>query len=165
MFAVGLPGAVAKDDPSHSGSGPWSTFFGSNSTTEFDRTVNLTWGPGAGWYLSFVAFALFLNGVIFWARSRKDPPGPVTSMWTADPATSGLPPAPAPPAETGRATRRPTPYFPRFGARRGSRLAPAAPGAPPENESFQPRVFRPAFRWGPEAIRCARGGSSWESYS
>ena len=62
MFAVALPGALAKDSPSHPSSGPWSTFFGSNTTQIGSTTITTTWGPGIGWYLSFGAFVVFLSG-------------------------------------------------------------------------------------------------------
>ncbi len=75
-FAVALPGAIASDTPNHSGSGPWSSFIGSNTTSG----LSLTWGPTIGWYLAIGAFVLFLVGAIILARSRKDPPAPAPAV-------------------------------------------------------------------------------------
>jgi len=92
LFMATLPGAQSSDIPSAargSSSGPWSSFFGSSSATPFTGvTVNFTWGPGIGWYLSFVAFVILLIGVIFLLRYRMDPaePAPV-----AAPAPGGSP--------------------------------------------------------------------------
>jgi len=81
LFMATLPGAQSKDIPTSArttSSGPWSSFFGSTSATPFPGvTVNLTWGPGMGWYLSFAAFVILLIGLLFLFRYRKDPPEPV----------------------------------------------------------------------------------------
>jgi len=56
LFMGLLPGALSNDIPSAeraSSNGPWSSFFGSNSTTPFSGvTIDFTWGPAIGWYLS-----------------------------------------------------------------------------------------------------------------
>ena len=71
-FAVALPGAIGSDSPGHTGSGPWSSFYGSTTTSG----LSITWGPAMGWYLAIGAFVLFLVGVVILARSRTDPPAP-----------------------------------------------------------------------------------------
>ncbi|MGA8276327.1 MAG: hypothetical protein WB852_08570 [Thermoplasmata archaeon] len=98
LFAVSLPGAAAKDSPGHLGSGPWSSFFGSNSTTISGITITTTWGPGIGWYLSIVAFVILLVGVILLARYRREPPQPMTAPAPVVPTTSTMPPPSSPPA-------------------------------------------------------------------
>jgi hypothetical protein len=99
LFAVQLPGAVSSDTPGHSGSGPWSTFLGSNSSTTAFGSETLTWGPGMGWYLAFGAFALFLIGAIILIAARKDPPAPAPVPMSPAPAeaTTPAPAAPSPP--------------------------------------------------------------------
>lgn len=85
LFMAALPGALSKDIPASerpSSSGPWSTFSGTNTskivTPLVTITVNLSWGPAIGWYLSFVAFVILLIGIILLSRYRKDPePAPV----------------------------------------------------------------------------------------
>ena len=74
LYAVALPGAISKDMPKETGSGPWSTFIGSNSTT---GGASLNWGPAVGWYLAFGAFVVILIGLILLMRYRKDPAEPV----------------------------------------------------------------------------------------
>ena len=81
MFAVALPTAVGQDSPGHTGSGPWSSFFGSGNSTSFGVPGGtLTWGPGIGWYLAIGAFVVFLVGMIILARARREPlePAPVS---------------------------------------------------------------------------------------
>ncbi len=87
-FAVALPGAIGSDSPNHPGNGPWSSFFGSNST---GGGGTLTWGPAIGWYLCLGAFILFLVGVVVLARARGDPPTPLPV------AVPAAPPAPSAP--------------------------------------------------------------------
>ncbi|MGA8604742.1 MAG: hypothetical protein WB788_06760 [Thermoplasmata archaeon] len=83
MFAVALPTAIGQDTPGHSGTGPWSSFFGSgNSSSMGIPGGTLTWGPGIGWYLAIVAFVLFLVGMIVLARAQKEPPQPVAAVST-----------------------------------------------------------------------------------
>jgi hypothetical protein len=89
IFLAALPGAIAKDTPNHpAGSGPWSSFFGSNSTSYPGGTESITWGAGVGWYLAFVAFVLFLLGIILLSRARKQ-----------DAAMAAAPPMYAPSAD------------------------------------------------------------------
>jgi len=98
LFAVALPGAINKDLHSPSGSGPWGSFIGTGSTPIGGGiTLSTSWGPAIGWYLSIVAFVLFLVGVILLARARKEPPAaPVTQpMMGQDP--SMMPPPASPP--------------------------------------------------------------------
>ncbi|MGA7650182.1 MAG: hypothetical protein WB984_02870 [Thermoplasmata archaeon] len=95
VFAVALPGAIGNDSPNHSGSGPWSSLFGSSSSGRFGIQGTLTWGPGVGWYLAIGAFVLLLVGVILVVLFRKDPPAPVPA---ANPAPSAMPSASPPPA-------------------------------------------------------------------
>jgi len=91
LFAAALPGAISSDTPTAArptSSGPWSSFIGSTSfTAPVIGTVNLNWGPTTGWYISFVAFVLFLVGLIFLFMARKEKPAaqPVAQM--APPAT------------------------------------------------------------------------------
>jgi hypothetical protein len=87
-YAAALPGAVAKDTPDHNGSGPWSTFFGSNSS----GGASFNWGPGVGWYLAIGGFVLLLIGAILLWTARKDPAPP--AMMPPPPAPTGMPPAP-----------------------------------------------------------------------
>jgi len=83
LFMATLPGAQAKDIPTSqrsTSSGPWSSFFGSNSSTLTTPAgqvkIDLTWGPGSGWYVSFVSFVILLIGLVLLLRYRKDPPEP-----------------------------------------------------------------------------------------
>jgi hypothetical protein len=79
VFGVALPTAVGKDTPGHRGNGPWSSFFGSASSTIFPVRETTTWGPSLGWYMSIAAAGLFLVGVIFFARLRVEPLQPVAA--------------------------------------------------------------------------------------
>ena len=84
LFAALLPGAQSSDYPQAErfvGSGPWSSFSGSSSGTLLTVPITFTWGPGIGWYLSFVAFVILLIGVVFLFLYRKDPasPAPVSA--------------------------------------------------------------------------------------
>jgi hypothetical protein len=105
IYLVALPGAVKADTPSmetSNASGPWSSFFGSSSVSG----ASTTWGAGIGWYLAFIAFVLFLIGVILLAKSRAPAPEEASGMMapaqpemgapTGDTSTYGAPP-PAPP--------------------------------------------------------------------
>jgi len=78
LFWGALPGALSKDIPVSertTSSGPWSSFYGSSNSTPFAGvTVNLSWGPAIGWYLSFLAFAVLLVGVVLLYLNRRDPP-------------------------------------------------------------------------------------------
>ncbi len=77
MFAVALPTAIGQDSPGHSGTGPWTSFYGSGNASSFGfPSGTLTWGPGIGWYLAIVAVVLFLVGMIVLARARSEPPAP-----------------------------------------------------------------------------------------
>lgn len=85
MFAA-QPAAIDKDVTAQdhgvppTGSGPWSSFAGSNAS--------FSWGPSMGWYISLGASAVILVGGIFWLRARGPPPtaGPdVTSSSTESP--------------------------------------------------------------------------------
>jgi hypothetical protein len=99
LFAASLPGAISKDTPGASGSGPWSSFYGSSSNgSGTPNAQSFTWGPGLGWYLSFGAFAVLLVGLILYAKNRRDPPEPLAPVPT--PSTEVQPsgaPAPPPP--------------------------------------------------------------------
>ncbi len=90
MFAAALPTAIGQDTPGHSGSGPWSSFFGSTSASRFGITGGtLSWGPSIGWYLAIAAFVVLLVGMVVLMRARKDPqPTP-----TATPGPTSSPPA------------------------------------------------------------------------
>lgn len=72
------PGAIHSDATSHggtiSGSGPWSSFFGSCSGTACGNNTpqnsSATWGPSVGWYLSIVGFVLFLVALLMGWRAK-----------------------------------------------------------------------------------------------
>jgi ribose/xylose/arabinose/galactoside ABC-type transport system permease subunit len=64
MWLVALPGAYGKDSQGHTGSGPWSSFFGSHSASGL--TTN--WAPSFGWYFSLAAFVVLLIGAIWMMR-------------------------------------------------------------------------------------------------
>lgn len=96
-LTVALPGAIGADTPGHTGTGPWSSFWGSNSTTSGTTTTTLTWGAGTGWYLAVGAFVILLAGAIVLARSRREPPPPVPAMGYAY-GTPTQPPPAAPPS-------------------------------------------------------------------
>jgi hypothetical protein len=94
LFAGALPGAIGNDSKGHpSGTGPWSSFWGSGNVSG----VNLTWGAGIGWYLTIGAFVLFLVGVVVLMRAGKAP---------ADTAPAA---APAPTDATGTGSQPPMP--------------------------------------------------------
>ncbi len=97
VFAVALPGAVSSDTPGHTGSGPWSSFFGSSNGTSFGLpgSGTVTWGPAIGWYLALAGFVVMLVGIILILRYRTDPPAPAP---TTMPAPAGAPAAAPPPA-------------------------------------------------------------------
>lgn len=83
LFLATLPGAVSKDSPGATGSGPWSSFYGSSN--------GLSWGPAIGWYLAFAAFAVLLVGVILLFVYRREPaPSPAPAAST--PSTPSTPP-------------------------------------------------------------------------
>jgi len=91
VFAGALPNALSHDLPSsvRQGSGPWSSFYGSNSTTVGTSTVSESWGPSVGWYLSIVAFVVLLVGV---ALVRRGPPpmrAPTEFAAPGSPETTG----------------------------------------------------------------------------
>jgi hypothetical protein len=92
LFYVELPGAVSNDMKNHMGSGPWSSFIGSNSSTSGNITLKETWGPAIGWDLSIAAFVILLVGVALLARGRREPPEPAA----AAPSTMGTPSMPPP---------------------------------------------------------------------
>ncbi len=97
VFAVALPGAISSDTPGHTGSGPWSSFYGSSNGTSFGIPVSgtVTWGPAIGWYLALVGFVAMLVGIILILRYRKGPPAPAP---TTMPAPAAAPAAAPPPA-------------------------------------------------------------------
>jgi LPXTG cell wall anchor motif len=85
FFAGALPGAIGNDMHYHSGNGPWSTFFGSNTSTTGNRTNitgTITWGPSTGWFLSIGASVVLLGGLVLLARHRREavPAAPHTSV-------------------------------------------------------------------------------------
>jgi len=101
MFAGLLPGALKNDLKSPSGSGPWSSFFGSANQTGFNGLpvpTSDTWGPGAGWYIAIAAFIVLLIGAVLILMSRKDAaPAPVTTPApTSTSAPAGVPPSSPP---------------------------------------------------------------------
>ncbi|HYA70542.1 MAG TPA: hypothetical protein VEH28_04145 [Thermoplasmata archaeon] len=96
MFAGLLPGAVAKDTPGHTGSGPWSTFFGSGNTTYHGIPASSNWGPAIGWYLTIGAFVVLLIGLLILLMARKDMAEPMPAAAPAP--TTGAPPATPPPS-------------------------------------------------------------------
>ncbi|MCI4347636.1 MAG: hypothetical protein L3J97_03330 [Thermoplasmata archaeon] len=86
LFAASLPGAIGKDLPGHTGSGPWSSFFGSASTMVAPTvTLSTTWGPSVGWYCAIVAFVLLLVGLIILFMYRKEPPQPAIGPSSSPP--------------------------------------------------------------------------------
>lgn len=94
LFYAALPAAVAKDIPTadrYASSGPWSSFFGSTSVS-IGPLTSASWGAGIGWYLSFVAFALLLVGVILFYVFRREPPKPAAAP------SATAPGAPTPPS-------------------------------------------------------------------
>jgi uncharacterized membrane protein len=103
LFAAALPGAIGNDTPGHSGSGPWSSFAGSSTTSGVfgvPLSGTFTWGPAVGWYLAIAAFVLMLVGAILIMRFRRDAePAPATAPapMAGTPAPAGAPPA-APPS-------------------------------------------------------------------
>ncbi len=98
LFAVALPGAIGNDSPGHSGSGPWSSFFGSGNQTFFGISgASWSWGPAIGWYLTIGAFVVLLVGSIILFTSRKEPPSPAPTVFPQPTGTPTAPPA-APPA-------------------------------------------------------------------
>jgi hypothetical protein len=97
MFAVALPSAIGQDTPGHSGTGPWSSFFGSTSASRFGiESGTLSWGPGIGWYLAIGAFVVLLVGMIILMLARKNPPEPTPTAVPA-PASSTAPVSPPTP--------------------------------------------------------------------
>jgi hypothetical protein len=58
------------------GSGPTGSFWGSTTTTAIGVPFTIDWGPGLGWYASFVAAILGITGGI---SAIKGKPVPVTS--------------------------------------------------------------------------------------
>lgn len=94
MFAVALPTAIGQDTPNHTGTGPWSSFYGSGNASSYGLPGGtLSWGPATGWYLAIGAFVLFLVGMIILARARREPPEPAA---TAPAAAAPAAPPPAP---------------------------------------------------------------------
>ncbi len=97
LYAASQTSAWSKDLPGEPGMGPWSSFFGSNSTTIGNNTTSETWGPSTGWYLPLGGFVLLLGGVVLLARNRRDPPPPNVIAPPAVVSTSVPPPPPGPP--------------------------------------------------------------------
>jgi hypothetical protein len=112
VLLAAQPGAVKSDStPSGgsapSGSGPYSSYFGSCSGSNCGfggsgaTSVSGTWGPSVGWYLSIVAFVLFLLGVIMVMRGgRESSAMPASAPAPAAPMDSsmGAPPPASPPS-------------------------------------------------------------------
>jgi len=103
FFAVALPPAFSNDGGSSgtNTSGPWSSFMGSSRTpccNPLNGWLTYDWGPAIGWYLSIVASAILLIGVIILFSRRKESPPTKTIVTPAsaapDPATQ---PPPSPP--------------------------------------------------------------------
>jgi len=101
LFAALLPGAIGSDATGHTGTGPWSSFFGSsNNATNLGTPPGGTasWGPAIGWYMALVAFVILLIGVIVIMMARKDvEPAPAPAP-AAPAAAPGAPPATPPPS-------------------------------------------------------------------
>jgi len=94
MFAVALPTAIGQDSPGHTGTGPWSSFFGSGNASSMGLPGGtLTWGPGIGWYLAIGAFVLFLVGMFVLRQGQKEPAQPAAQVVAA------VPPVTPPPAQ------------------------------------------------------------------
>jgi len=93
LFAAELPTAIGKDATGHTGSGPWSSFWGSGNLSYMGIPGSTaTWGPGIGWYLTIGAFVVLLIGTVVLMRARKD-----DVMAPAAPAAPSAPAAPPPP--------------------------------------------------------------------
>ncbi len=77
LLAFALPSAQNADvTSSHRPptQGPWASFVGSASFTQTSiGTATLQWGPGLGWYLSLVAVAVGVAGIVFLLRSHPAP--------------------------------------------------------------------------------------------
>jgi len=100
LFAAALPGAISSDSPGHTGSGPWSSFWGSGNGTLYGFSgASWTWGPGIGWYLGLVAFVILLVGLIVIIMARKDTgPAPAATSPAPTSSPSGAPPTMPPPS-------------------------------------------------------------------
>jgi len=72
VYALELPHAISSDFPGVQGSGPWTSFFGSNTTGGEGFELSNTWGPGTGWYLAIGAFVVFWVGVILLFRQIRE---------------------------------------------------------------------------------------------
>ena len=95
------PSAVKSDSNSsltNGQSGPWNSFFGScsaGSSCAAGSGGSFTWGPYVGWYLSIVAFVLFLIALIVLSGARKAPPMEQPTTMAGSPAQSApmMPPS------------------------------------------------------------------------
>jgi hypothetical protein len=86
------PGTIKSDAPyanATSGSGPWTSFFGSCSASGcsagMSANASMSWGPSTGWYLAIVAFVVFLLALVFLWRQKGEP------VPASAPAPSGAP--------------------------------------------------------------------------
>ncbi|HEV2316135.1 MAG TPA: hypothetical protein VGV89_00980 [Thermoplasmata archaeon] len=108
------PGAVSSDCHNNGGSnatgcstGPGGSFFGSCSGSSCAGTFLVgsgssgSWGPSTGWYLSIVAFVLFLIGLLLFLAGRKEPEPMAAPM--GQPSMMGGTPG-APPSPPGAGT-------------------------------------------------------------
>ena len=99
LFAALLPGAIGQDSPGHSGTGPWSSFWGSTNASAVGYPGGTwSWGPAIGWYLGLVAFVILLIGVLVILMARKDVEPAPTPAPAAPTAAPGAPPATPPPS-------------------------------------------------------------------
>ena len=85
--------------------GSFSGFWGSETIPSGTIPIQVTWGGGWGWYLSFIAAALVLGAGILFAPSRavtptgyQPEPYPSAPGRPQTPAPTQEPPSPSPPA-------------------------------------------------------------------
>jgi hypothetical protein len=105
LLAIAAPALVTADNVAAlkadttraSGAGPWSSFYGRNSTAN----VTESWGPSYGYYLGIVGAAILLVGGIVWGRARRAEPMPAGATQSSMPGSASsedqLPAGPTPP--------------------------------------------------------------------
>ena len=95
LFAVALPNAFSKDLPQAGCggrvTGPWSSFYGSETSSCSFVGFSGNWGPMIGWYLSLTASAVLGAGVIVLLLFRHDPAGPAPVSFSLGSTTSPEP--------------------------------------------------------------------------
>ena len=89
-FAGLLPGAFANDipGPQRTGTGPWSSFYGSVTLYTPGGAPTSSWGPSTGWYLSIAAIAALLTGTLLLIRLRHDLAPPTPSSASPEPTSA-----------------------------------------------------------------------------